>query len=133
MRCSMAVLSLVLAACATPGPEERGIAIETVALGQPLTGANCVVSTAAGNWKIVTPAKVDVGPPNGDLRVVCNRAGYRTSETIHRAYAPGGGASVGLGIGGGSRSVAGSVGMSVPLGSAAARYPSRIRVEMNPQ
>jgi hypothetical protein len=131
MRSSVLLLLAVLAACATPGPSERGIAIEAVAQGQPLTGANCVVSTGAGSWSIVTPAVVDVGIPSGDLRVVCDRAGYRTSETIHRAFAPGGGPSVGLGIGGGSRSVGGSLGMSLPLGGTA-RYPSRVRVEMNP-
>lgn len=131
---SILILPLVLTACATTGPNERGIAIETTFQGQPLPGADCIFSTAAGSWRVTTPAVVDVGPPSGDLRVVCNREGFRTAETIHRAYAQRAGPSVGLGIGGGSRNVGASVGMSVPFGmNTAVRYPSVVRVEMNPR
>lgn len=132
MRYQVLWLSLALAACATTGQDQRGILIETAVRGQPVDGTSCTVSTAAGNWSVVTPAVVDVGEPSGDLRVVCNREGFRTAETIHRAYTPGGGATVGFGIGGGSHHSGASIGMSVPVGGRGADYPSRIRVDMNP-
>ncbi|HVL75334.1 MAG TPA: hypothetical protein VM406_04905 [Noviherbaspirillum sp.] len=134
MRYTVLLLSLALAACATTGPQERGIAIETATGGQPLAGTQCTVSTAAGSWEVVTPAVIDVGAPSGDLRVVCNRPGFRTSETIHRAYLPAGpGPTVGVGIGGGSRHTGASIGMSVPFGvGGQASYPRHIRVDMNP-
>lgn len=134
MRRSILLMPLVLAACAT-GPVERGTAIETTVQGQPLAGTNCVVSTAAGSWNIVTPTVLDLGPPSGDLRVICNRDGFRTSEAIYRINVHGTGPSIGLGIGGGAGNVGASVGMSVPFGGTGTtpRYPSVVRVEMNPQ
>lgn len=133
MRYPVLLLSLALAACATTGPEQRGILLETTAGGQPLAGTACTVSTAAGSWDVVTPVRIDVGEPSGDLRVVCAREGFRTAETIHRGYAVGGGPSVAFGVGGGSGNVGTSIGMSVPFGQAAVRYPSRLQVEMRPQ
>lgn len=132
MRYPVLLLSLALVGCAATGPEQRGIAIETAAGGQALAGTKCTVSTAAGSWNVVTPTVVDVGTPSGDLRVVCERPGFRTAETIHRAYAQGGGSSVGFGIGGGSRGAGASIGMNMPLGGGALNYPARIRVDMNP-
>lgn len=133
MRYPVLLLSLALAACATTGPEQRGILIETTARGEPLAGTPCTVSTAAGQWNIVTPVRLDVGEPSGDLRVVCERKGFRTAETIHRGFAPtGAGPTVGFGIGGGSRHTGASIGMSVPFGRTAVQYPARVRVDMNP-
>lgn len=133
MRYPVWLLSLALGACATTGPEERGILIETAVQGKPLDGTRCTVSTAAGSWDVVTPVRVDVGDPSGDLRVVCERPGFRTSETIHRAYSEGGGPTVGFGFGGGSGHTGAGIGLSVPFGGRAANYPSRVRVEMRPQ
>jgi hypothetical protein len=94
-----------------------------------------VVSTNSGNWNVITPAAVNVGGINGDLRVVCNKEGYRTSEMVYKPsgpYAPYG-SSVGVGIGGGSGHVGGGVGLSVPIGMGGGRgYPSRVTVDMNP-
>lgn len=133
MRYSVLLLPLALAACATTGSGERGVAIETYTGGQPLAGTHCVVSTAAGTWNVVTPAVVDLGEPSGDLRVVCDRQGFRTAETVHRAYAPGTGSSLGIGVGGGSGNVGASVGMHVPFGALPVRYPARVRVDMKPR
>lgn len=136
MRYSVLIIALGLMACATPGIEQRGVLIEAASSGQALEGTPCTVSTASGSWNVVTPTVVDVGDPNGDLRVVCNRAGYRTSESIHRAYATGstGSPIVGLGVGGGSRGSGASIGLNFPVGGwgGGARYPSRIRVELTP-
>jgi hypothetical protein len=133
MRYPVLLLSLALTGCATTGPEHRGIHIETAVGGEPLAGTSCTVSTAAGRWNIVTPATIDVGEPSGDLRVLCEREGFRTAETIHRGFAVGGGGpSIGLGVAGGSRGSGASIGMSVPFGQTAVRYPARIRVDMNP-
>jgi hypothetical protein len=131
MRRLMLLLPIALAACATTG-SSGGIAIETASKGQPVPGANCVVHTNNGNWNVVTPASVNVGGVNGDLRVVCNKEGYRTSEMVFRPSGPYG-SSVGLGVGGGSGHVGAGVGLSVPIGLGGGGYPSRITVELNPQ
>ncbi len=83
---TLALSSLLLAACAS-GPQrpEGLIDILTTARGQALAGAECTVQTDRGSWTLQTPAAVNVGEPSGDLWVVCNREGYRTSEVIVRA------------------------------------------------
>jgi hypothetical protein len=136
MRYLMLLLPIALTACASTGSGGgSGIAIETVSKGQAVPGANCVVSTHGGNWTVTTPATVDVGGVNGDLRVVCNKEGYRTSELVFRPYSGGGpyGSSVGLGVGGGSGNVGVGLGLSVPLSLGGRGYPSRVAVDMNLQ
>jgi hypothetical protein len=136
MRRLILLLPIVLAACATTGSNGGIVAIDTAAGGQPLAGATCTVSTYGNTWNITTPASIAVGSPNGDLRVVCNKPGYRTSEVVYR---PGGdsygGSSVGIGAGGGSGHVGLGVGMSMPIGGFGGRsgYPTRVTVDMNPQ
>ena len=132
MRHLILLLPLALAACATTGLNGGTIAIETVTRGQPLVGANCVASNNAGSWKLITPGKVVVGSANGDLHVVCNKDGYRTSEMIFRPAGPFG-SSLGLGAGGGGGHVGVGVGLSVPITLGGGGYPSRIAVDMNLQ
>ncbi|RJF98744.1 hypothetical protein [Noviherbaspirillum saxi] len=132
MRHLILLLPLALAACATTGSGGSGIAIDTAAGGQALPGANCIVSTNAGNWNVLTPATVNVGSPNGDLRVICNKSGYRTSEMVFRPSNPLG-SSVGLGAGGGGGHVGVGVGLSFPIRLGGGSYPSRVTVDMNPQ
>jgi len=131
MRHLILLLPIVIAACATTGSSEGVISIDTKARGQELVGANCNVSTNAGNWNVVTPASVPVGSASGDLRVVCNKDGYRTSEVIHRPSNPLG-SSVGLGAGGGGGRVGVGVGLSFPISLGGGRYPSQVTVELNP-
>ena len=132
MRHLILLLPVALAACATTGSNGGNIAIETAVHGQALIGANCVASTDGGRWNVMTPATVAVGRANGDLHVVCNKDGYRTSEMIFR---PSGsyGSSLGLGAGGGGGHVGVGVGLSVPINIGGGGYPSRITVDMNPQ
>jgi hypothetical protein len=144
--CRSLILSLslpaLLCACASaPQRPEGQIEILTTAQGTPLSGAECTVDTASGSWKVVTPAIANVGEPRGDLRVVCNRAGYRSSEVQVRVpgsgYVPGS-TRVGVGVGGGtwgSHSGLGiSLGFGFPLGGASpARYPAQVLVDMTPQ
>lgn len=136
-------LSALLCGCASaPQRPEGQIEILTTAQGTPLSGAECTVETASGSWKVVTPATANVGEPRGDLRVICNRAGYRSSEVQVRVpgsgYVPGS-TRVGVGIGGGtwgSHSGLGiSLGFGFPLGgnSSRARYPAQVLVDMTPQ
>ena len=132
MRHLILLLPLVLAACATTGLNGGVIAIETATRGQPLPGANCVASNNAGRWNVLTPAKIAVGSANGDLHVVCDKNGYRTSEMIFRPAGPFG-SSLGLGAGGGGGHVGVGVGLSVPITLGGGGYPSRIVVDMNPQ
>ena len=71
---------------------------------QPLEGASCEVETGAGKWTVTTPGSVQVGLPQGDLRVVCNKQGYRTSEVVFRRSGNPGvlsASGVGVGVGGG--------------------------------
>jgi hypothetical protein len=132
MRHLILLLPMAIAACATTGSSGGVITIETASQGQTLAGANCTVSTNAGNWNVVTPASVTVGNANGDLRVVCNKDGFRTSEMLFRPSSPFG-SSVGLGVGGGGGHVGVGVGLSFPISLGGGTYPSRVTVDLNPQ
>lgn len=132
MRHLILLLPIALAACASTGSRGTAIAVDAASRGQALPGASCVVQTGAGSWNVTTPATVDVGAPSGELRVVCNKAGYRTSETVYRPSSPLG-SSVGLGAGGGGGNLGVGVGLSFPISLGGGRYPSTVTVEMNPQ
>lgn len=133
----MLTMVLAVGACATP-PVSNELGIETVSGGQFLAGANCTVQTAEGSFTVLTPATVPVRNTPGDLRVVCNRQGFRTSEVVYRGLGYGGynaygGPSVGLGLGGGGGNVGFGLGLGFPIGGVANNSaPSRIVVEMTP-
>lgn len=139
MRYLILALPFALAACAsTDKAAEKGVTIETVSRNQVVTGANCVVSNGNGSWQVTTPGTVNTGGVNGDLRVVCNKAGYRTSEFLFRPTAypvASSGSSLGIGLGGGGRNVGGSIGFSLPIGGGgggnSGSYPPKVAVEMN--
>ena len=80
---SMMTMTLAVGACATP-PVSNDLGIETASGGQFLPGANCTVQTVEGIFNVVTPATVPARNTPGDLRVVCDRPGYRTSEVVYR-------------------------------------------------
>ena len=126
-------LSLAVAACATTGAGRGDIAFDATSKGQLLAGANCVVRTAAGSWNVVTPAVVNVGNASGDLHVVCDKPGYRTSELVYTPSYGSSGSSVGIGLGGGGSHVGVGVGLSMPISGGSGRYPSRVTIDMNPQ
>jgi hypothetical protein len=135
---SMLTMTLAVGACATP-PVSNDLGIETASAGQFLPGANCTVQTVEGSFTVVTPATVPIRNTPGDLRVVCERQGYRTSEVVYRGMGYGGyngyggGPSVGLGLGGGGGSVGFGLGLGFPIGGVANNgAPSRIVVEMTP-
>ncbi|NEX62600.1 hypothetical protein [Noviherbaspirillum galbum] len=132
MRYPILLLTALLAACATTGSNDGSITIDTRAGGQQLAGANCMVSTNSGSWNVVTPATVPVGSANGDLRVVCNKPGYRTAETLYRP-AGSSGSSLGLGVGGGGGHVGVGLGIGVPIQLGSRGYPGTVTVDMNPQ
>jgi hypothetical protein len=132
MRHLILLLPIALAACATTGSSGGNITIDTVTRGQSLPGANCMVNTNSGSWNVTTPAALNVGSANGDLRVVCNKEGYRTSEMVYRPSGPYG-SSVGLGVGGGGGNVGVGLGLSVPVSLGRGGYPARVTVDMNPQ
>lgn len=134
------LLPLLLAACATsPNTPAGSIELVTTVKGKSFAGASCVVSNLAGRWPVQTPATVVVGEPNGDLRVVCEHPGYRSSEVLYRLPASGLGNSatrVSVGVGGGSFGSASGVGVSLgiglPLGSMRQSYPARVTVDLTP-
>ena len=131
--------ALGLAACAT-APVSNDLSIETVSRGQPVPGANCSVQIAEGSFNVVTPAVVPARNTRGDLRVVCDKPGYRTSEVLYRGgYAGyggygGSGTSVGFGLGGGGGSIGYGIGLGFPIGGGGVsqQMPASILVEMNP-
>ena len=131
MRRLLPVVSLALVACATTGAEFSTVQVETQSGGHPLAGAICVIFTPRGSQQIVTPATVSMGDERGDMRVVCDKPGFRSSEFIYRP-ALAGGSSFGLGAGSGGRFGFG-FGLSFPLGGGSSRYPERIVVDLNPQ
>nr|WP_314626696.1 hypothetical protein [uncultured Noviherbaspirillum sp.] len=136
-RLGVVVMTLALAACATP-LVSNDISIETASAGQFLPGASCTVQTPEGSFNVMTPATVPVRHATGDLRVVCNRPGFRTSEVLYRGMGYGGyngygGPSVGLGLGGGGGNVGFGLGLGFPIGGIRNNSgPSRIVVEMTP-
>lgn len=132
MRYLILSLPLVITACATTGSSD-GITIETTSQGHSVQGANCVVSSSAGTWNVITPATVAAGSGGGDLRVVCDKDGYRTSEVLFRGSSYPSGSSVGLGVGGGSGNVGVGVGLNFPITGSRGSYPSRITVDLNPK
>jgi hypothetical protein len=121
---------LLLAGCASLDPDDGLVSISTASNGQAIEGAQCAVSTRRASWNIVTPATIDIGPGAGDLRIVCGKPGYRTSELILPPYEEASSSIVGFGLGGG-----GNVGMGSGLGfplTTNGWYPSGIVVNMNP-
>ena len=140
LRLTALVLSTLLIAACASGPQrpEGLVDILTTTRGQALAGAECTVQTDRGSWTLQTPGVVNVGEPSGDLWVVCNRDGYRTSEVIIRAPgsgSPAAGSRVGVGMGGGFGRTSGvgvSLGFGFPLGSSRARYPSQVVVDLTP-
>jgi hypothetical protein len=132
MRHLTLILPVALFGCATPGPSGNGIYIEASSMGQPLTGTNCLIRTNSGNWNVSTPVLVNVGAVNGELRVVCSKQGYLTSEVQYKVFAPGN-SSVGINIEGGGGSAGFGIGLNIPVGSGAAGYPSKVTVEMRMQ
>lgn len=131
MRYVSLLFPFLLAACATTGNDTR-VAIVTMSNGQEFAGASCTVTTYYTGWNVVTPAYVDIGRGNGDLRIVCNKTGYRTSELILPPIGQSG-SNVGVGLGGGSGGVGVGLGFMLPVTSSGGRYPPRIVVNMNPQ
>ncbi len=136
---ALVAFTAVLAGCASQPQRPEGlIAIEASALGKPLAGANCTAGTLSGSWSVQTPGTVNVGTPNGDLQVVCNHPGYRTSEVIIRAAAAAGapgGTRVSVGMGGGFGGYRGggmSLGFGFPIVSSRPQYPARVVVDLTP-
>lgn len=136
----LCALVMTLAACATqPAPPVGQLQVVTLAQGKPLSGAECVVSNLSGSWQVTTPGMVMLGEPNGDLRVVCNHPGYRSSEVIYRlpvGALSNSGTRVSVGVGGGSFGTSSGVGVSMglgfPLGSSKQRYPAQLTVDLTP-
>ena len=105
MRNLLLLSLLILSGCAT-GPG-GGMQIDTVSQGQALAGASCVVTNGGQSWTVVTPASLTMQGNNADLRVICDKPGYRTSELILQDLHGGSGLgwpgpNVGVGISGGS-------------------------------
>ena len=134
---SLMTMTFAVGACVSP-PVSNELGIETASGGQFLPGAHCTVQTVEGSFNVVTPATVPVRRPPGDLRVVCDRPGFRPSEVVYRGLGYGGyggygGPSFGLGLGGGGGNVGFGLGLGFPIGGVANNSgPSRIVVEMTP-
>lgn len=131
LRHLLILAAISLAACATPTPTDETILVEARSGGQLIEGASCVVNTDNQSWTIKTPDTIEVGPSDGDLRIVCDMPGYRPAELVYRT---GGSARSGMGVqvAGGTGGV--GIGLSLPIGRrSVANYPPRLTVEMNRQ
>ena len=132
------VATALLASCASTPSFDGRVEVLTTSRSQPLSGADCVVETGAGVWNVSTPGVATVGQPQGDLRVVCSKQGYRSSEVLFRHGATGrglGAPTVGLGVGGGfggNSSVGVSLGLGFPVSGSGAAYPAQVIVDMTP-
>ncbi|GAA4014953.1 hypothetical protein [Actimicrobium antarcticum] len=126
---ALASVSVLVAGCATV-PASQTMLVETRSDGQPLAGATCLVSLGSEGYTVVTPATVSVAGARGDLQVVCNKPGYRSSELLFRS-ARSGFPNVGIGASGGSGGNLGlGLGLSFPLQGGRPDYPPRVSVEM---
>ena len=131
VRSAALVLPLLLAACVSTPGSEPAIVLETAARGQPEPGANCVASIGSVRWQVTTPAVLAVGGARGELHIVCDKPGFRSSELIFRPEAgAASGASIGFGSGGYGTSI--GLGLSFPLSGASATYPKRLVIDLNP-
>lgn len=131
MRILILLMSVLIAGCAASETGSDALLIDTVAQGQPLVGANCTVITGRGSWQVTTPGSVVVGPVDGDLRILCDKPGYRTAELTYRMPDRYGRPGMGLGVGGGSGGVGVGFGLSFPIGKRHTAYPNHFTVEMN--
>ncbi|MFM8465938.1 MAG: hypothetical protein ACKOAO_00050 [Oxalobacteraceae bacterium] len=134
---SVIPLLMLLASCASTTPADGRIEILTTSRSQPLEGAQCEVEIGVSKWTITTPGSLQVGEAKGDLSVVCNKEGYRTSEVVfrHGSSSVPGATRVGVGMGGGFGGYSGvgiSLGFGFPLSSGRATYPARVVVDMTP-
>ena len=121
----------LLAGCAGMSGS-RTLQIDTRSGGQPLAGAVCQVNLGRERFDVTTPARMDVSQAQGDLQVVCNKPGYRTSELYYRATSSSG-SSIGLGAGGGGGHVGLGVGLNFPLQTGRSDYPPQLTIDLTPQ
>lgn len=132
MKYSILVLSVLLAACASTGPNNGQVTVVTVENGQELQGADCTVLHDTKSWNIVTPATLAIGGASGELRVVCSKPGYRSSE-VRLPPVGQSGSSVGVGLGGVTGAVGLGLGFRLPITTGGGYYPPRITVNMTRQ
>lgn len=128
------MMLLGLAACASMPRATDTVLIETVTQGASVEGASCVVSNLQVQLNITTPASIVI-PPQGDLRIVCERSGYLRTEFVQKLAAPPrptSNTTVGVSIGGVSGNVGVGIGTVFPLvlKPRAGGYPARITVEL---
>jgi hypothetical protein len=130
MRIVIFTLPLLVAACASI-PDEGKITVLTTTRGQPLAGAECVVTTADRRLDLTTPATIAIGENSGDVQIVCSKSGYRTSELLMPRYDQLPPSAIGVGVGGTNGNVGMGLGISFPIGGSRNR-PGQIIVNMNP-
>lgn len=132
MRYISLLLPLVLTACATGNWGDGRVTVVTASNGQEFGGASCAVMNNAASWNVTTPGTLEIGRASGELRIICNKPGYRTSELRLPPYGQQSGSSMGVGLGGGSGGVGLGLGFSLPISSGGGSYPPRIVVNMYP-
>jgi hypothetical protein len=134
MRYLLLCLVAVVSACAT-GVGNRTLQLDTRSGGRPVAGATCLVNFGREGLTVTTPATLSTGNAQGDLQVVCNKPGYRTSELYYRRAQSGGygGSNVGVGLGGGSGGVGVGVGLNFPLQlGGRSDYPPSLTIDLTP-
>jgi hypothetical protein len=108
-----------LAGCADNFSSVQSSNVQTTSGNVPLTGAECFLSNAKGNWMVITPMTVSVHRGSESLGVRCNKPGYApATDMVHSV------------VNVGSIMVAGAL-YSTVSGSAW-NYPQDIVVPMQP-
>jgi hypothetical protein len=133
---TVALGSVLLAACAAAPWRTSSVWIETTSGGAALPGASCTVSNGAFSRVITTPDTIVV-PNQGDLHLVCSLQGYQTIDIVQPPAfdtAPASNGTLGIGIGGGGR-VGLGIGLNLPIGGSGqgGGYPQRFSLDMRPQ
>ena len=139
MRTFLMFTAIALSGCAT-GVGNQSLQIDTRSGGRAVAGAICKVNFGREGLTVTTPATLQTGSVQGDLQVVCNKPGYRTSELYYRraqgggGYGGFGGSNVGVGVGGGSGGVGLGVGLNFPIQMGSrSDYPPNLTIELTPE
>lgn len=61
------------------------IAVETSKNDQPITGANCRVTSDKGTWNLVTPATFEIPKSSSDARIICEKPGEPKGEAVAKS------------------------------------------------
>ena len=80
------ILGLLFIVNANAADKKHGLAIgsEKLAIITKQLGAICILTNNKGSWKVVTPDFVKVKRSKKQLKITCNKEGYKQSVTSYK-------------------------------------------------